>query len=311
MQLVQLRYFLSVIEHGSFSAAARAVNLAQPAFSRHIRALEQYLGVTLFKRSVQGAQLTGAGRRLKDRASSILRRVEQVCCEVSTEGNKPVGEVRLALSASMTPLLSGKVFWSAIRNYPKVNLKIFDVNRVVSGHLVETGQVDFALLSNVASMDDVSSEAAFEQSLYLIGSSIENTDCDTVNLEELRRFPLVMEGRDHHHRIELEQAAARLGYMLNIAYEQDSIPIIRSLLFSGPIFTVVPYSTFAEEISDGRLMAREVTSPQIKRILSFAWQKNTELSSAAKCVKRLVQRSLSDMVESEGLKGRVINFDSL
>ena len=56
--------FISVAEHGSLSKAAKELGTSQPTLSRHMAALEQRLGMTLFDRSTQGLKLTEAGSKL-------------------------------------------------------------------------------------------------------------------------------------------------------------------------------------------------------------------------------------------------------
>lgn len=63
LDLDWLEDFLALAETGNFSRAAQARAIAQPAFSRHIRALEEWVGVELFDRSAHPATLTAAGRR--------------------------------------------------------------------------------------------------------------------------------------------------------------------------------------------------------------------------------------------------------
>ena len=64
MTLQQLRYFLAAVDHGSFSAAAESLLMAQPSLSDQIRRLEAELGVALFARTGRRLALTEAGRKI-------------------------------------------------------------------------------------------------------------------------------------------------------------------------------------------------------------------------------------------------------
>ncbi len=75
VELVWLEDFLTLSGSGSFSRAAEQRSIAQPAFSRHIRALEEWVGVTLFDRSTHPASLTEAGQQFRPAAEDILRRL--------------------------------------------------------------------------------------------------------------------------------------------------------------------------------------------------------------------------------------------
>jgi DNA-binding transcriptional LysR family regulator len=76
IEFAWLEDFLALAESGSFSRAAELRNIAQPAFSRHIRSLEDWIGVTLFDRSTHPAAMTEAGRRFSPMVRDLLHRLE-------------------------------------------------------------------------------------------------------------------------------------------------------------------------------------------------------------------------------------------
>ena len=91
MNLKQLEYFVQVAELGSFSKAAGVLEVAQPALSRQIRALETELKQQLFARNGRGVALTDAGKRLFDHSVAVLdtyngsvRRYDPVADAVTT-----------------------------------------------------------------------------------------------------------------------------------------------------------------------------------------------------------------------------------
>jgi DNA-binding transcriptional LysR family regulator len=76
LDLEWLEDFLALAESGNFSRAAQARHIAQPAFSRHIKSLEEWTGVPLFDRSEHPAVLTPAGQRFKPMLEDLLGRLE-------------------------------------------------------------------------------------------------------------------------------------------------------------------------------------------------------------------------------------------
>ena len=72
MDLDWLKDFLALAEHGNFSRAADARHVTQPAFSRRIRALEEWVGTALFARSTQGATITPAGEHFRPMAEEMI-----------------------------------------------------------------------------------------------------------------------------------------------------------------------------------------------------------------------------------------------
>ncbi len=94
MTLLQLEYFVAAVEHGSFSAAAAALHVAQPSLSEQIRRLEDRLGVVLFVRTNRRLVLTEAGQLLLPRARSVLEAAEGVADAVR-DGRLEAGLVAL------------------------------------------------------------------------------------------------------------------------------------------------------------------------------------------------------------------------
>src|SRR5690349_11124510 len=72
MDARQLEYVVAVVDHGSFSAAAAALHVAQPSLSQGVRSLEAELGVELFTRTGRSVVLSEAGRALVDPARQVL-----------------------------------------------------------------------------------------------------------------------------------------------------------------------------------------------------------------------------------------------
>ena len=78
MELRQLTTFVTVVQEGTFSAAARALNYSQAAVTLHIQQLERELGARLFDRIGKSVRITPAGRRTHARARQILEAAEEM-----------------------------------------------------------------------------------------------------------------------------------------------------------------------------------------------------------------------------------------
>lgn len=109
MDLRQLRYFLTVAEERRFNAAARRLHLAAPSLSQQVRALEHELGVALFDRTTNGAELTPAGRVLVKRARLILAEVDRARQDVQTAARGGREQVSLRVCTMSDPVLDGSL----------------------------------------------------------------------------------------------------------------------------------------------------------------------------------------------------------
>ncbi len=145
MKLEQLQHFMSIVEHGSLRAAARRLDMPQPALTRSVRALERGLGGMLFARQTTGMQLTAEGQRFHLRACAIVNEMRRAKEEMQSPGADYSGSVSVALS--IMPHLSMLAYALPLfrQAYPNVNLEITEsLLPAVEGDLRE-GSLDFYL----------------------------------------------------------------------------------------------------------------------------------------------------------------------
>jgi len=102
MELIWLEDYLELCRTGNFSRAAEARNLTQPAFSRRIRALEDWAGVTLFDRAAQPVQLTAAGREFQPLAAMLIRRIGDARAHVREVAAVEAATIRIAATHALS-----------------------------------------------------------------------------------------------------------------------------------------------------------------------------------------------------------------
>jgi len=107
MDMVWLEDFLAVIREGGFSRAAEQRAISQPAFSRRIKSLEEWVGSPLFDRGTHTVELTPAGERFKPFAEEILRQLETARCDAMS-----------AAQAAMETLLFASTHALALTFFP-------------------------------------------------------------------------------------------------------------------------------------------------------------------------------------------------
>jgi DNA-binding transcriptional LysR family regulator len=116
MDLIWLEDCVALADTLNFSRAAELRHVTQPAFSRRIRALEQWLGTPLFKRSRQGVQLTPAGEHFRTQATALVRSMHQL----RSETLEVAGRNAPSLTFAATHALSFTFFPEWIRGNPQL-----------------------------------------------------------------------------------------------------------------------------------------------------------------------------------------------
>jgi hypothetical protein len=128
MNLRQLRYVVATADHGTMTAAAQALFVAQPALSRAIRDLERELGVELFARAGRGVALTDTGEQIVRYARDALRAVDAITAVSSApSGGRPggrTGELRVASTLTLEPELTARLLPEFARDQQAVRVRV-------------------------------------------------------------------------------------------------------------------------------------------------------------------------------------------
>jgi len=143
MELYLLRYFLSLVETGSFTKAAQACLITQPTLSAGIKRLEQQLGADLFVRSNKRVSLTTAGSRFLPRAKAILHEVNMATAEIAPVEAAHV--LRLGVLQTLPAAQVADLLKAFAATYPGLRFDLFDgTEQELLNRLDERG-VDYAL----------------------------------------------------------------------------------------------------------------------------------------------------------------------
>jgi len=140
-----LEDFVALAEAGTFSAAAARRNVTQPAFSRRIRALEQWIGTPLFNRSARGANLTPAGEALQGNAGSILRRLGDARRAVREASEAQGRAVRFAATHTLSAILFPSWLRLFQRRAPEIPIYLMSDSLEACETAMLAGNADFLL----------------------------------------------------------------------------------------------------------------------------------------------------------------------
>ena len=280
MNLKQLEYFVSVADLGSFSKAARALDIAQPALSRQVRALETELRETLLLRNGRGVALTEAGQRLLDHGHKLLQQVAQVREEMGAQRGEPAGRIAIALPPSLSRQLTLPLIDGFKRELPKARLTVVEG---LSAHIAEwifTGRVDLGLLYNPQAQPALEVTPILEEPLCLVmpAQRQRSKALPPLPLRELPGYALVVPERAHAFRRLLESQATLAGIKLNIAWEVSSVPSIIDLVCAGYGHAVLAASAVAASGRADELAVRPIGEPRLTSVLCLAVSANKSLT---------------------------------
>lgn len=249
MDFRKLKQFVSIVEAGSLSGAAVRLNIAQPALSQAVQALEAEFGAPLLERHARGVRLTEFGALLAGQARIILRQVDQARDLLRDQLTKPSGAVRLAVP----PLLSGIFGFPLLERLRKqeATIEFTAVERESGqcGEAILAGTVDLALSFCNQGTPDVAIRPLIVEELV---AAIPSDLClsGRISFGALCDLDLVLPPRGDPLRGIIDDAAGREGIRLKTAAEFSARADILRCVAAG-YASVLPRRIVENAVSAG------------------------------------------------------------
>lgn len=300
MDLRQLRYFVAIVEQGSFSRAAEALRVAQPALSQHMRHMEAELGLPLLHRGPRGAVPTEAGARLLVHARAILDRFAEIPDSVRGADRPVTGDVRIGLPGTVSEILSVPLIERVRAEHPGIRLRVAEA---MSGYILDwlnRDAVDLAVLYNPAAPKGLVLRHALTEELCLFGRPANGADLPEgpVSLARAAALPLILPALSHGLRDLIEEVAETEGVPVTPGIEIDSYARIKELAARGHGFGILPRAAVAAEVAAGTVRAWPIGSPPLRRRIYLAHAADRPLSAAASAVSGHAWDLLGELVRS-------------
>lgn len=289
MQLRHLRYFVKIVEAGSFSRAAAAIHVAQPALSQQIAELEEKLGTILLLRNARGVLPTAAGEVLYREACAILRQVEQLPGIVRSSGGETEGAVSLGMSSTLAAVLAGSFIDACKTALPKVTLKFSVADSQTIRGRVETQSLDMALVFEDELVTAFLRKPLFRQRFYFVPSRSFVHDGVSISLAALAEAPLILPGQPNVLRAVLDRAFVEAGLFPNVVAEADLLSSILSAVRTGIGSTVLPKGNLSD-ISDGGMEQPLLIEPPLFLTGSIISSSDFPLTHAGEAVRDVLVR---------------------
>lgn len=157
-----LRYFLAVVETGSFTKAAEQVSVTQPTLSAGIKKLEEQVGKRLFDRSQRRRVfLTKAGTVLLPRAKAILHECNMVSEDLAEA--EPSLVIRLGVLTTIPAIIVSSVLALVRQKLPSLTIEIIDGTEQELSNRLDERSIDFALSLDRGQVEEGLAAALFEE----------------------------------------------------------------------------------------------------------------------------------------------------
>jgi len=194
IQLRQLQHAVALAEEGSYTAAARRLNLSQPALSRSIQTLAEQLGAALFDRTANGIEPTSIGMILVERGRLLLQDATNVEREVRLALGLEVGSLAIGAGSYPAEISVGRACGLLLRDHPrlKIDVRVEDWQALLRAVLEETLDLAVAEISTAINDPQLVVEALPRHQGFFICNPTHPLACaPDPTLAQIQAFPIV------------------------------------------------------------------------------------------------------------------------
>jgi len=277
----QLHIFYTVAERGSFSAAAQALHMTQPAVTMQIQALEERFGVKLLLRSTKKLELTEAGYCLLPQARKAIELMEETDAVMAKYVETLKGQLLFAASLTIGEYVLPRLLGPFLREHPEmsVSMRIMNTSEIVE-EIAHHG-LAFGLVEAPTDDEAVVTEPVMNDELVLVVPPAHPfAEREEVELEEVLAEPFVLRERGSGTRQVLVEELERIGVTedrLRIVSDFGSNGAVKSAVEAGIGLTVLSVSSIKNEVALGLLRPVRIRNVAFRRQFYAVRSKATEL----------------------------------
>ena len=302
MTLTQLQYTLAVAEEGNFTQAAEKCFVTQPTLSMQVQKLEEELAVKLFNRSTKPISLTTIGEKIIEQAKIILKEARRMDDIVSMERGIVGGNFRLGIIPTIMPTLLPLFLNTFIKKFPKVNLKIEELNTAAIVEELKNGKLDAGIAASP--LEDsklIEKPLYYEPFVGYIPQTHPLSKLKSLNPSDLEKMDILVLEDGHCFREHVLKLCQTPNPTNSFNLKSGSFETLIHLANDGLGMTLLPYLQTRNLSPKNKENLRPFESPEPAREISLIYAKSQ--------LKLPVIESLA--VTIEGIMRGAIRFENI
>src|SRR3954447_1345209 len=281
LNLDQLRTFLEVVEHSSFSAAARRLHLTQPAISLQIRELERRFGLQLIERLGKQAHATVPGRELIEAAQRIFRECDQVDATMRRFREGWIGRVRISMTLTSMIYRLPPILRQIRIDHPGIDLVINNTPTQTSVENIIQNRIDLAIVNLPVQKKQLKTTTLCAEEMLAIFPAGTRNIPDVITPFDVARHNLLVEQQSS------AAYAQVMGWLGRAPRTREPMPLgtveaLKSAVASNLGMAIVPDVAVATHMSD--FIVRPLR-PALSRTLALIEHRNKPNEPALEIVR--------------------------
>ncbi|WP_075181633.1 LysR family transcriptional regulator [Pantoea sp. 1.19] len=281
MSIKQLRAFLAVAHTLNFALASERLNISQPALSLAIRALEDALGGALLLRTTRHVTLTPEGEAFFPLARRLLADWDNVEEAMHLRFTLQLGKVSVAAMPSFAGNQLPAVLKAFRQRYPGINVAVHDVINEQVVEMVQEGRVELGIAFEPEPANSLHfTPLGSDRFVAIVAADSALASREYISWRELLQWDFITLQRPSAVRLLLEQALARDGKRLDVAFESHQLVTVGKMVACGLGVSAVP-ALCVQQMRELGAVCRPLTHPAIERRVGLLQHKQHRLSQAA------------------------------
>lgn len=284
LNLDQLKAFVEVTRSGSFTAAAKALNLSQPAVTHQVQELERRFKVALIERIGKRAFPTQAGETLIEHARHLLEESTRTLVNMRQFDDGWLGRVRIGTSMTVLMYALPPLLRQLKTKHPQLELTLKAGLTATTLQMLKTNDLDVGLCALPIDDPAVHVVPLFEDELYAIFPAGERIAAKKVTPAFVSKFPLILGSEPAELRRSITKWFSVAGSMPTTIMEFDNVEAIKSMVAVGLGASIVP----GLSLGPGHVSAENIRiaplSPRATRRIGLVQLKNKRITEGVKLV---------------------------
>jgi len=290
-----IQYFLAVAEHLSFTKAATALHVSQPALSQQVRQLEESLGAPLFDRSGRTTRLTDAGHvylLYARRADQELREAKRAIHDVSDLSR---GSLRVAVTPTFTTYLVGPLIEAFHARHPGITVNLKELAQERIEELLMAGELDAGIAFDEINTADLEAVPLLNETLALVVNCRHRlAKQQSITSQGLNAESLVLLSTEFATREQINRYCRKYEIHPKVQMEANALGAVIEIVRRTNLATLVPAKI---ALAHDDLVAITLKPERLQRRAVLIRRKEAFLSAAARAFIELAKEVSSDLDE--------------
>ena len=271
------RIFYTVANNGNITAAAKELNISQPAISKSIKNLEEQLGGTLFIRTKRGVILTSEGKEFYNYIKKAIEYITSAENKFTDLINLETGCIRIGISTTLTKEFLLPYLEKFHKLYPNIDIMI---STNISSELLtklRNGLIDIVILNlnNKKYDDDIEIIKCKEiNDCFVINNDYLNLNNLNLSIKDLNNYPLILQSKESNTRDFIDNFAKEHNVVLKPNMELASYTLVVTLAKIGFGIGYATKEYIKKELENKELFELKIKETIPPRYIGIALCKN-------------------------------------